>query len=96
MSLMDAQAGIGYQQPGAFVAPIPVTTVTSMCPGCCRFVIPYEKHTYGGCAALSSLGLCFVAPILALVPCCCNSLKDVIYVCPNCKTRLAQYKKLPI
>ena len=107
MSIMNAQAGMGYQEAdavfasapvlsSAIPAAIPAATVTSMCPGCCRFVIPYEKHTYGGCAALSSVGLCFVTPILALLPCCCNTFKDVMYVCPNCRTRLAHYKKLPI
>jgi hypothetical protein len=106
MSIMNAQAGIGYLEGEAVVASAPVlatrdrglpaATVTSMCPGCCRFVIPYEKHRYGGCAAISSLGLCFVTPILAVLPCCCNTFKDVIYVCPNCRTRLAHYKKLPI
>jgi hypothetical protein len=67
-----------------------------LCPGCSRFVLPYEKHTYGGFAAISSIGLCFVTPLLALLPCCCSTFKDIIYTCPNCRTRLSHYKKIPL
>ena len=64
-----------------------------LCDGCHRFVIPHEKHTVGGCAVVSAVGLCFVLPILAIVPLCCNTFKDILFVCPNCRTRINLVKK---
>lgn len=69
------------------------STLPVLCDGCHRFVIPNEKHTVGGCAVLSAVGLCFVQPLLAMIPLCCNTFKDLMYVCPNCRTKINLIKK---
>jgi len=92
VQLINSQANMGYVASTPEVSD--VVTHPALCPGCSRFVIPYEKHKYGGFAAISSIGLCFVTPLLALLPCCCNTFKDIIYTCPNCRTRLSHYKKI--
>ena len=94
--LEPSQAVLGYQGSAPPLdSPIVRAEVTLpiLCEGCHRFVIPRERHTIGGFAVASAVGLCFIQPLLAAIPLCCNTFKDIIHVCPNCRTRLSLIKK---
>ncbi len=95
MTPESSQALMGYQgsAPPMAQGPEPVARLPVLCDGCHRFVIPREKHTLGGCAVVSAVGLCFIQPLLAAIPLCCNTFKDIIFVCPNCRTRLFREPK---
>lgn len=95
MSLNNCQATMGYQAEASPIISCGHTQTANpvtQCVGCGKFVIPLEKHTIGGCAVVSALGLCCVMPLLGLIPLCCSPFKDVIRVCPHCRTRLLHYK----
>ena len=100
MSIEPSQALIGYQgsapppeSPAVRATARQHVSLPILCDGCHRFVIPRERHTIGGCAVASAVGLCFVQPLLAAIPLCCNTFKDIMHVCPNCRTRLSVTKR---
>jgi hypothetical protein len=104
MTTLDPrQATMGYidELPSAPVV-IPDVSVLApvgkfkQCPVCVQIVIPETKYVVGGCVGVSALGLCFITPILGIVPFCCNAFKDVIEVCPNCRCKISTWRKCPL
>ncbi|KAF4707994.1 hypothetical protein FOZ63_025460 [Perkinsus olseni] len=60
--------------------------IAMVCPVCKCTVVTRVHYRSGACTLFAAAGLCCTFPLFFWIPFCCSDLKDVIHVCPNCRS----------
>ncbi|EER09050.1 lipopolysaccharide-induced transcription factor regulating tumor necrosis factor alpha, putative [Perkinsus marinus ATCC 50983] len=67
--------------------------IAMVCPVCKCTVVTRVHYRSGACTLFAAAGLCCTFPLFFWLPFCCSDLKDVIHVCPNCRSPIGIYHR---